>query len=328
MNSKHIIIIACAALLGVAQANAQGQDLSVLAANPDARTAAMGNAAVATDGMYLYNNPSAFLGTNKKFSADASASIYEKSEGYEGTFGLYTAALGYRFARRHAAFAGFRYAGGLKLKGYDMLGNPTKDYEPYNWTIDLGYAYMLGNGFSAYAVGNILFSHLSKNAVGGAFTLGASYQKSSITAGNKPTHLMLDAKVGAIGPHLDYGNGNKNTMPTYVAVGGALTVDVANKHQVAGAWSTRYFFRPSEYKVLMLGGGLEYTYNKMVSLRAGYEYGDRNLSHFTMGVGFKYAGLRLNGAYMLKTADAGSSFFSVGLGYDFNKKHNYKQQLI
>ena len=58
MNSKHIIIIACAALLGVAQANAQGQDLSVLAANPDARTAAMGNAAVATDGMYLYNNPS------------------------------------------------------------------------------------------------------------------------------------------------------------------------------------------------------------------------------------------------------------------------------
>ena len=153
MNSKHIIIIACAALLGAAQANAQGQDLSVLAANPDARTAAMGNAAVATDGMYLYNNPSAFLGTNKKFSADASASIYEKSEGYEGTFGLYTAALGYRFARRHAAFAGFRYAGGLKLKGYDMLGNPTKDYEPYNWTIDLGYAYMLGNGFSAYAVG-------------------------------------------------------------------------------------------------------------------------------------------------------------------------------
>ena len=86
MNSKHvIIIIACAALLGVAQANAQGQDLSVLAANPDARTAAMGNAAVATDGMYLYNNPSAFLGTNKKFSADASASIYEKSEGYEAT---------------------------------------------------------------------------------------------------------------------------------------------------------------------------------------------------------------------------------------------------
>ena len=316
MNSKHIII-ACVALLCTMQARAQGQDLSVLAANPDARTAAMGNAAVAADGMYLYNNPSAFLCANKKFSADASASIYEKTEGYEGTFGLYTATVGYKFANRHAAFAGFRYAGGLKLKGYDMLGEPTKDYQPYNWTIDLGYAYMIGNGFSAYAVGNVIFSHLSKNAVGGAFTIGASYQKSTTIAGNKSANLMLDAKVGAIGPQLDYGNGNKTTMPTYVAVGGALTVDVADKHQVGGAWSTRYFFRPSEYKVLMLGAGLEDTYNKMVSLRAGYEYGDRNLSHFTMGAGFKYGGLHLNGAYMLKTANAGSSYCNIGLGYDF-----------
>ena len=316
MNSKHIII-ACVALLCTMQARAQGQDLSVLAANPDARTAAMGNAAVAADGMYLYNNPSAFLCANKKFSADASASIYEKTEGYEGTFGLYTATVGYKFANRHAAFAGFRYAGGLRLKGYDMLGEPTKDYQPYNWTIDLGYAYMIGNGFSAYAVGNVIFSHLSKNAVGGAFTIGASYQKSTTTAGNKSANLMLDAKVGAIGPQLDYGNGNKTTMPTYVAVGGALTVDVADKHQVGGAWSTRYFFQPSEYKVLMLGAGLEYTYNKMVSLRAGYEYGDRNLSHFTMGAGFKYGGLCLNGAYMLKTANAGSSYCTIGLGYDF-----------
>ena len=176
---------------------------------------------------------------------------------------------------------------------------------------------MIGNGFSAYAVGNVIFSHLSKNAVGGAFTIGASYQKSTTTAGNKSANLMLDAKVGAIGPQLDYGNGNKTTMPTYVAVGGALTVDVADKHQVGGAWSTRYFFRPSEYKVLMLGAGLEYTYNKMVSLRAGYEYGDRNLSHFTMGAGFKYGGLRLNGTYMLKTANAGSSYCTIGLGYDF-----------
>lgn len=316
MNSKHIII-ACVALLCTMQARAQGQDLSVLAANPDARTAAMGNAAVAADGMYLYNNPSAFLRANKKFSADASASIYEKTEGYEGTFGLYTATVGYKFANRHAAFAGFRYAGGLKLKGYDMLGEPTKDYQPYNWTIDLGYAYMIGNGFSAYAVGNVIFSHLSKNAVGGAFTIGASYQKSTTTAGNKSANLMLDAKVGAIGPQLDYGNGNKTTMPTYVAAGGSLTVDVADKHQVGGAWSTRYFFRPSEYKTLMLGAGLEYTYNKMVSLRAGYEYGDRNLSHFTMGAGFKYGGLCLNGAYMLKTANAGSSYCTIGLGYDF-----------
>ena len=32
------------------------------------------------------------------------------------------------------------------LKGSDLLGNPTKDYKPYNWTLDLGYTYFLGKG--------------------------------------------------------------------------------------------------------------------------------------------------------------------------------------
>ena len=50
MNTKHIILMACAAFLGAAQANAQGQDLSILTVNTDAKTAAMGNASVAAEG--------------------------------------------------------------------------------------------------------------------------------------------------------------------------------------------------------------------------------------------------------------------------------------
>ena len=317
MNTKHIILMACAALLGATQANAQGQDLSILTVNTDAKTAAMGNASVAAEGMYLYNNPAAFFATDKTFTADVAASVFEKAEGAEGTFGLYAATAGYKFAKRHAVFAGFRYAGGLKLKGYDASGNPTKDYQPYNWTIDLGYTYLLGKGFAAYATGSLIYSHLSKNAMGAAFNVGGSYQNNELTLANKPANLMLDAKVGAIGPQLDYGNKHKTTLPTYFAVGGALSVDVAEKHQVAAALSSRYFFQPTEAKLFMLGGGLEYTYDKMVSVRAGYEYGDHDLSHVTMGAGFKYQGLRLNGAYNLKTANAGSSYCTIGIGYDF-----------
>jgi len=143
MNTKHIILMACAALLGATQANAQGQDLSILTANTDARTAAMGNASAAAEGMYLYNNPAAIFATDKKFTADVSASLFEKAEGTDGTFGIYALSAGYKLAKRHAVFAGFRYAGGLSLKGSDLLGNPTKDYKPYNWTLDLGYTYSL-----------------------------------------------------------------------------------------------------------------------------------------------------------------------------------------
>ena len=155
MNTKHIILLACAVLLGATQANAQGQDLSILTANPDARTAAMGNASAAVEGMYLYNNPAAIFASDKKFTADASASLFEKVEGADGTFGIYAATAGYKFAKRHAAFVGFRYAGGLSLKGYDISGNPTKDYKPYNWTLDLGYTYLFGTGFAAYATGSL-----------------------------------------------------------------------------------------------------------------------------------------------------------------------------
>ena len=160
MNTKYIILLACAALLGATQANAQGQDLSILTANTDARTAAMGNASAAAEGMYLYNNPAAFFTTDKKFTADASASLFEKVEGADGTFGIYAATAGYKFAKRHAAFVGFRYAGGLSLKGYDLSGNPTQDYKPYNWTLDFGYNYLFGNGLAEYAKGRIIYRQL------------------------------------------------------------------------------------------------------------------------------------------------------------------------
>ena len=257
MNTKHIILMACAAFLGAAQANAQGQDLSILTVNTDAKTAAMGNASVAAEGMYLYNNPAAFFATDKTFTADVAASIFEKAEGADGTFGLYAATAGYKFAKRHAVFAGFRYAGGLKLKGYDFSGNPTKDYQPYNWTIDLGYTYLLGKGFAAYATGSLIYSHLSKNAMGAAFNVGGSYQNNELTLANKLANLMLDAKVGAIGPQLDYGNKHKTTLPTYFTVGGALSVDVAEKHQVAEDLYYRYLLQKYEEKLFMIGGGIE-----------------------------------------------------------------------
>ena len=79
-----MIIIACAALFGATQAKAQGQSLPILTANPDSKTASMGNASVASDGMYLYNTPSAFFNTDKRFTSDASVSLYEKEDGAQG----------------------------------------------------------------------------------------------------------------------------------------------------------------------------------------------------------------------------------------------------
>ena len=317
MKIKHMMITAFTVLFCTVKADAQGQSLPILTMNTDARTAAMGNASVAAEGMFLYTNPAAFFTIDKQWTADVSASLFEKDEDIEGRYGLYAATVGYKLAKRHAVFAGFRYAGGLKLKGFDMLGNPTKDYKPYDWTIDMGYSYLIGNGFSAYAMGSFLFSHLSKNANGAAFTIGGAYQNNEINVLNCPAKLMIDAKVADFGPKLDYGNGYKTSMPTHITGGGALTVDVSDKHQIGVAASASYYCEVDNHSMTMAGAGAEYTYNKMLSVRAGYEYGNHDLSHFTVGVGIKYQGLRLNGSYMLGTTDAKNSYLTVGLGYDF-----------
>ena len=69
MKTKYIILTACATLLGVAQANAQGQNLPILTANTDACAAAMGNTSVAAEGMLLYNNPTTIFSLDKRFTA-------------------------------------------------------------------------------------------------------------------------------------------------------------------------------------------------------------------------------------------------------------------
>ena len=53
MNSKHIILTACTALFCAVQAHAQGQNLPILTANTDARTAAMGNVSAAAEGILM-----------------------------------------------------------------------------------------------------------------------------------------------------------------------------------------------------------------------------------------------------------------------------------
>ena len=98
MKIKHMMITTFAVLFCTVKADAQGQSLPILTMNTDARTAAMGNASVAAEGMFLYTNPAAFFTIDKQWTADVSASLFEKDEDIEGRYGLYAATVGYKHA--------------------------------------------------------------------------------------------------------------------------------------------------------------------------------------------------------------------------------------
>lgn len=310
--------IACAVFaLCSTTGRAQGRALPFLMLNPDARAQSLGNTAVGlSQGMYLYTNPSGIFYTDKKASVDASLSFFPKEEGATGHLGIYTATGHWRPAKSHAVMLGFRYAGGLTFPGYDLFGQPTKDYKPFDWALDLGYAYRFTPELSVFASGSFFYSHLSSNARGGAFGLGATYHKRDVRLGNHSAAYTLTAKVSDFGPKLDYGN-TEADLPASASLGGEFSMALSEQHAIAASLGARYYFLPKDSHLFTSGIGVEYTYDKKYSLRAGYELAEHNMSHATFGAGIKYGGLKFNAAYALKTSDNGVNHFTLGLGFDF-----------
>lgn len=317
MNKKSIFAACMVAILSTAGAVAQNRTLPVLSVSNEAGSASIGAITVTgSGGIHIYTNPAFFVLGDNKGAVDVSAAMFSKQEGDVGQFGVYSAGAAYRVAGRHAILAGFRYAGGLKIAGFDALGNPTKDYKPYDWTADIAYTYRFSTRFAAFIAGSAVYSHLAKNARGGSVSFGAVYNSENIKLGSVPARYSISTRVSDLGPKLDYGSTEVN-LPASAAIGGRLEMDLAPEHMLTAAVASRYYFMPSHDKLLTAGIGAEYMYNRTVAVRAGYELSQHNLSHITLGAGLCYKGLRLNAGYLLKTNNQGSNNFIVGLGFDF-----------
>ena len=82
-----------------------------------------------------------------------------------------------------------------------------------------------------------------------------------------------------------------------------------------------------EMKEIMWSLGLEYTYNKMFSVRGGYYHESEskgNRKYFSVGAGFKLSVFELNAAYLISTASSNpldqTLRFSLGFNIDGLKK--------
>ena len=66
--------------------------------------------------------------------------------------------------------------------------------------------------------------------------------------------------------------------------------------------------------------GASYTYNGMVSVRAGYRYGGDSVipSFASVGAGVKLFGVHLDAAYLIASGDSPlKNTFCIGIGYSF-----------
>ncbi len=155
------------------------------------------------------------------------------------------------------------------------------------------------------------------------------YASSSLSEENSPGTIAGDAFIMAkfsdfkvtagvsnVLGTIESSNGKEFCIPGSVAVGGGYDKVFAEKHAVEANLDLDYFF--SGWLAASLGAG--YTFNDLVSVRAGYRYGGKSPlpSYASVGVGAKFMGIRLDLAYLIAGSDSPmKNTLAVGLGYSF-----------
>ena len=294
---------------------AQSRIIPVLEDNPNARTEAMGSTLLGnTSQMHIYTNPAAFTYGDKQFSIDASITGQPKTD--EGRLMQYNLATGYQFKNHSALMAGVRYMGGLTIQPIAAVGE-TKEIKPYDVALDLGYSFPVTKEIAVYATATYARSHAETSTNALAFSVGAAYQTDFNLTKDVPTTLTVGARLMDFGKDVKFDNtGIPQSLPTSLVMGGDWNVRIAPKHALTYALSYRYF-TPKDGHETLVGTGLEYTYNRIVSARVGYQHADKGSDAFTFGVGGQWAGFKLDIAYRQAFKHYGINGLIVGLGYSF-----------
>lgn len=279
----------------------------------------MGNATLTqTDRSYLYTNPASLLHQDdESFTISASGLMHllPESEQLVGNLLYGAVSTGYRFLDRHAVYAGFRYQGGLGIKGgiSDQWGEGKKSTTPFDWVIDLGYAFRITDALSAYASGGLIQSYTGRVAYAGTFTLGANYLFTFTDAFD----LNLNARVADFGSPIRFSDEEAYALPTSLQMTADVGYAFSDDHKLRAVLGEKYYFLTPRSRVLQLNFGAEYTLFDIASLRAGMQYGWSDTSLWTIGLGTEYFGVKLDFAYLGALSEYGSDRLMLSLSFDY-----------
>ncbi len=297
MSKKIYTTILLAAFSCMGLVAQEGRSLPFLEVNGDSRTAGMGDANMGkTNGMFIYNNPTAFLQHEGNIYGSYTMGLY--SEINDSRKKYHAVSAGYKMYEKHALMVGFRYLGGAAIPRVNLDGVETKPIHPMDWSIDLAYALKLTNNFSAFISGNLIQSYVTKVAYTGGVSLGG-YYTNTFDYATSLGEYTIGMDLRDLGGNIKYKDSDISApMPTSLGFGGSIGLPINNTGVLTGALSTRYFMRPSNSSEFTTGFGLEYEYKKMLAIRTGYHIGDAN-NYFTMGLGCNWKMVQLNLAYSI-----------------------------
>lgn len=291
------------------------QAVQFLGYNPDARTAGMGGAGVSLDAtaFSMWNNSAAPALSSGTMDAAVSYGLWQPS----GSANSVVSAAGYgRVAGFMTVSAGIKYFSHSSYDITDSGGLVTGSYTPKEMSAGVGVAFRILPVLSLGANVHYVHSDLGQSSRAGAVSadFGAMLDL---------RFMRIGATVSHIGSRIGYGGVSSYGQPAdfRLGVGTTRTFGAEGRHAVTASLQGGLLLEGAS---LFGEAGVEYAWNGMVRVSAGYHHGGADIpgvipSYASVGAGFRILGIHVDAAYIIGT-DARSPLtnsFSIGLGYSF-----------
>lgn len=197
---------------------------------------------------------------------------------------------------------------------FDPQGAPMGIFKPKEMIAGAGISVRLSDTFFADATFKYASQKLAdaEGNKGKAFCgdIAFSYSNNGFTAG---------VKVSNIGSKMRFSEDAAYSLPMNIQGGLSYAITASLKHRFLLSASAGYFI-PKGYKAFTASGGVEYSFNNMVFIRGGYHFSaDTSVipSFASAGLGFRYKGMGVKGAYMIAKSDNPvKNSFLIGLSFD------------
>lgn len=303
---KNILIKTMIGLALVAIPQFAGaQALPFTAVEKGVASLAMAGADVVETGSTAYSafgNTAAVAFSESKLDAAAGYTMWGPTGG-----NILNAAASFGLTEKLGVAAGFSYA---MNPAYDIMGEGgvlSGQFTPSDMMLNAGVSYKILPILSVGANVGYASSTLAEGHSYGAVN-------ADVFAMAKIKGLKAAVGISNIGSAVTSVSGAKFSLPTSLTVGAGYSAKFADKHAVDAQVDIDYYFEGA--LATALGAG--YTFNDMVSLKAGYRVGGDSVlpSFASVGAGVKFMGLKLDVAYLIGSENMKNTL-AVGLGFSF-----------
>ena len=301
---KTLLILALSALSAVAFAQGGGQAMPFLAIERSPAVMATGSAGFSA-AWSAFGNAACMPFLAGKMDAEASWQNWAPRGAGSSNIG---AGAAFMLSDALGMSVAFARQGGEEYEITDVSGVSKGSFKPSDMIFGAGMGFRLGEKLSAGA--SVRFAREKLSSDDSYSALAASADIMYASGG-----LKASAGIHNAGSSVTAADGTKYQLPASVNVSGAYVHGLGDAGGISASVAADYFPGGG----FTAGLGAEFSFRDMLFVRAGYHAATQAAvlpSFAALGLGAKFAGARLDLAYLFGNASLGGTL-ALALGYGF-----------